>query len=434
MEQKIYKNKKDFIQDIIDYNSGFYNNNDYFSIVVSNIHRIIDFNFYLRDILDIISKEKNTSHFYLFFERITFLKKCSISTINDDFTFVSITFIDIKFNKFYFDHNTINFPLSFILCDFNNPVIFILSQITSSMRFNKTNFYEEINFIKFDIIGNCIFELVEIYKSIEFYQAEINNELLFSNAILKNNDAYISFNNYEENNINRLYIINTNLNNKFIFENTNIIQIDLSNTVLNDNVIMINSCIKNCLNSQTARILKNEELKKSNYIKALEYQAEETKLHKEELKEQFKKDKNLKTLGDILSIELSSLYSDNGQNWVKAFIITLLTNLTFFGFYFSIVNNTWHFILSIFIILLLSIKFIKKEIQIYVYLLILIISGIVFGKVPLKIIYDLFIGQSKTSNFLYRFFIFLNPTNYDGLSILSGQNYIKQFFQVFVIF
>ena len=58
MEQKIYKNKKEFIQDIIDYNSGFYNNNDYFSIVVSNIHRIIDFNFYLRDILDIISKEK----------------------------------------------------------------------------------------------------------------------------------------------------------------------------------------------------------------------------------------------------------------------------------------------------------------------------------------------------------------------------------------
>lgn len=195
-----------------------------------------------------------------------------------------------------------------------------------------------------------------------------------------------------------------------------------------DNLYYSDTNFYNVLNSETARILKNEELKKANYIKALEYQAEETKLHKEELKEQFKKDKNLKTFGDILSIELSSLYSDNGQNWIKAFIITLLTNLTFFGFYFSIVNNTWHFILSIFIILLLSIKFIKKEIQIYVYLLILIISGIVFGKVPLKIIYDLFIGQSETSNFLYRFFIFLNPTNYDGLSILSGQNYIKQFF------
>ncbi|MDA0049915.1 hypothetical protein OFR41_12000 [Brachyspira hyodysenteriae] len=37
-------------------------------------------------------------------------------------------------------------------------------------------------------------------------------------------------------------------------------------------------------------------------------------------------------------------------------------------------------------------------------------------------------GQDLTSNFLYRFFIFLNPTNYDGLSTLSGQNYIKQFF------
>ena len=87
---------------------------------------------------------------------------------------------------------------------------------------------------------------------------------------------------------------------------------------------MIDSSIKNCLNSQTARILKNEELKKSNYIKALEYQAEETRLHKEELKKQFKEDKNLKTFGDILSIELSSLYSDNGQNWIKALAMTIL--------------------------------------------------------------------------------------------------------------
>ena len=51
-----------------------------------------------------------------------------------------------------------------------------------------------------------------------------------------------------------------------------------------------------------------------------------------------------------------------------------------------------------------------------------------FGKVPLKITYDLFMGQDLTSNFIYNFFFFLNPTDYKGLEILSGQNYIKQFF------
>ncbi|WP_101503693.1 hypothetical protein [Brachyspira pilosicoli] len=295
MEEKIYKNKEEFIQDIIDYNSGFYNNNDYFSIVVSNMHRIIDFDFYLKDILYIISEEKNTSHFYLFFDKITFLKKCSIFNINDGFSFVSITFIDATFNEFHFQNNTVNFTFLFISCHFKKPVNFIYSKNENLIIFNKTHFYKEISFIEFDIIGICKFELVEVYKSIKFNLAEINNELLFFNPIFKNDDAYIEFNKDKGNDINRLHILNTNLNNKFIFENINIKYLNLSNTVLNDNINMIDSNIKNCLNSQTARILKNEELKKANYIKVLEYQAEETRLHKEELKEQFKENKNLKT-------------------------------------------------------------------------------------------------------------------------------------------
>lgn len=47
-----------------------------------------------------------------------------------------------------------------------------------------------------------------------------------------------------------------------------------------------------------------------------------------------KKDKTYKDWADILSIGLSSLYSDNGQNWVKALFMTIfITALCFTLFY-----------------------------------------------------------------------------------------------------
>lgn len=409
MEEKIYKNKEEFIQDIIDYNSGFYNNNDYFSIVVSNMHRIIDFDFYLKDILYIISEEKNTSHFYLFFDKITFLKKCSIFNINDGFSFVSITFIDATFNEFHFQNNTVNFTFLFISCHFKKPVNFIYSKNENLIIFNKTHFDKEISFIEFDIIGICKFELVEVCKSIKFNLAEINNELLFFNPIFKNDDAYIEFNKDKGNDINRLHILNTNLNNKFIFENINIKYFNLSNTVLNDNINMIDSNIKNCLNSQTARILKNEELKKANYIKVLEYQAEETRLHKEELKEQFKENKNLKTFGDILSIELSSLYSDNGQNWIRAFICTILFPSVFFTLSFA------PYTITLFILIILCFAypiFYNNNITKYIFC-----SLIAY----LIISFLYMFNDNSHLNFIKELFSFLTPTNFNQI-VYNNEN------------
>ncbi|WP_157159680.1 hypothetical protein [Brachyspira pilosicoli] len=409
MEEKIYKNKEEFIQDIIDYNSGFYNNNDYFSIVVSNMHRIIDFDFYLKDILYIISEEKNTSHFYLFFDKITFLKKCSIFNINDGFSFVSITFIDATFNEFHFQNNTVNFTFLFISCHFKKPVNFIYSKNENLIIFNKTHFDKEISFIEFDIIGICKFELVEVCKSIKFNLAEINNELLFFNPIFKNDDAYIEFNKDKGNDINRLHILNTNLNNKFIFENINIKYLNLSNTVLNDNINMIDSNIKNCLNSQTARILKNEELKKANYIKVLEYQAEETRLHKEELKEQFKENKNLKTFGDILSIELSSLYSDNGQNWIRAFICTILFPSVFFTLSFA------PYTITLFILIILCFAypmFYNNNITKYIFC-----SLIAY----LIISFLYMFNDNSHLNFIKELFSFITPTNFNQI-VYNNEN------------
>ena len=373
--------------------------------------------------------------------------------------------ININYNLFFMNNNETNYKINFNSIVFNNFVSlkkikfnndiniqnsyfnnkFDLFEITfdknvdfSNSVFNKDNI--EYYFYKVTFNRNAFFRSVSIKHKIIFNNMYLENK--FNLSIIESYNTHIEFDNiyfqnsnsylnifYVDKNIHKIILKNTIIDGKIELRNIEVEEADFKGSVINGGLINpVNFKVHKFANRESALFLKNEAYARNNAIDALEYKAKEVEKHKEDLIKDWKNNKNLKTFGDILSIELSSIYSDNGQNWIKAFIITLLTNLTFFGFYFSIVNNTWHFILSIFIILLLSIKFIKKEIQIYVYLLILIISGIVFGKVPLKIIYDLFIGQSETSNFLYRFFIFLNPTNYDGLSILSGQNYIKQFF------
>ncbi|MCZ9981002.1 hypothetical protein OFR20_05630 [Brachyspira hyodysenteriae] len=67
-----------------------------------------------------------------------------------------------------------------------------------------------------------------------------------------------------------------------IFKDCDIGDIDLIGSSIN-NFELINSDYNNFKNWQTARILKNEELKKSNNIKALEYEAIEVNLYRKEL-------------------------------------------------------------------------------------------------------------------------------------------------------
>ncbi|MEI0492867.1 pentapeptide repeat-containing protein [Brachyspira intermedia] len=332
---------------------------------------------------------------------------------------------------------------------FYKKVSFYENKFIEEIKFDNVIFYKEVDFLgayfykKVSFSGTYFHDYVclssSFYDEVSFYGITIKKEMyfgthnekintvIFSDIIFENQKSMLYIGNI--NKVNNFSFVHTAINGQVELNDIEINEADFKGSVINGGYINpVNFKVHKFANRESALFLKQQAYARNNAIDALEYKSKEVEKHKEDLIKDWKNNKNLKTLGDILSIELSSLYSDNGQNWIRAFIITLLTNLTFFGFYFSIINNTWHFILSIFIILLLSIKFIKKEIQIYAYLLILIISGIVFGKVPLKITYDLFMGQDLTSNFLYRFFIFLNPTNYDGLSILSGQNYIKQFF------
>lgn len=384
---------------------------------IGNDSNIIEINFEF-DFQVIKDKVDEIENYKLNFKNIIFNKKVFFENTH---LYNEVFFNNAEFkSEINFSNITYNENLYFNNSIFHNKLHFINSKFYGDVYLNETIINENIN-IKNSLIARNMF----------LNNIKINNNIIFEDIIFEDNNSYLSIKNenIKKNKINNFYFTNVLIDGVIDLQNIEVEKADFKGTVINGGLINpVNFKVHKFANRESALFLKQQAYAANNAIDALEYKAKEVEKHKEDLIKDWKNNKNLKTFGDILSIELSSIYSDNGQNWIKAFIITLLTNLTFFGFYFSIVNNTWHFILSIFIILLLSIKFIKKEIQIYVYLLILIISGIVFGKVPLKIIYDLFIGQSETSNFLYRFFIFLNPTNYDGLSILSGQNYIKQFF------
>lgn len=131
-----------------------------------------------------------------------------------------------------------------------------------------------------------------------------------------------------------------------ILENLKIYTLNLQGTNIVGNFSRINCKIKYVKNWQTARILKHEEYKKSNYIKALKYQSEETRLYKEKLYINNKWYKNLNNVGDIISIGLSSLYSSNGQNWIKSFY-----TLYYFLLYFLLYPITFHVFLYLYALL-----------------------------------------------------------------------------------
>ena len=121
------------------------------------------------------------------------------------------------------------------------------------------------------------------------------------------------------------------INGKIELRNIEVKEADFKGSVINGGLINpVNFKVNKFANRESALFLKQQAYAVNNAIDALEYKAKEVEKHKEDLKYEFKKNKNLKTLGDILSIELSSLYSDNGQNWIKAFICTILFSSVFF--------------------------------------------------------------------------------------------------------
>ena len=113
----------------------------------------------------------------------------------------------------------------------------------------------------------------------------------------------------------QISIINTVIDKRIDFSNVHIAKLNLKGSNVTGTLNRINLKAES-KNWETACILKNEELKRNNTIKALEYHAEEKEHYMKELKKKGK-------IVDLMSLMLSKIVNNHGQNWFQALCFTI---------------------------------------------------------------------------------------------------------------
>lgn len=299
--------------------------------------------------------------------------------INFEFNFYNILtnhlnykynfYLDIDYNIFFnkisfkenviFDGISFNNKLHFFNVFFKKNIIFCNS-IFNDLELRNCYFYRDLYFSdiliedKIDVSTNSNFN-----KELENKKTKFN--LKFDYITFNKNSSYINIERIKENS--NLSITNTIISGKVNIIDIHLNYFNLDNSIINEGYInTLNIEIDNLKSRRTALLLKQEAYKSHNKIDALKYYSEEIKLHKLEIKENLKniyKDYSIKfykkfyeiikNLGDLFSIYMSSLFSDNGQNWIKALICTLSsTFLIFFIFYidFNLKETTFEYFLE----------------------------------------------------------------------------------------
>ena len=235
----------------------------------------------------------------------------------------------------YFIGNTFNYILLFKQAELNNIICFYTSNFKLNLEFLNTNM-----------------------NTIMYFRGSKINELIFNEIIFKDNNTILSIdNNFIENNyydryfnylledekkeilknknneINKIHFYNTKITGKIDLQNIEVNEADFKGSVINGGLINpVNFKVHKFTNRESALFLKQQAYAANNAIDTLQYKAQEVELHKDELIK--KKNKTYKDWADILSIQLSSLYSDNGQNWVKALFMTILITIICFTVFY----------------------------------------------------------------------------------------------------
>lgn len=327
--------------------------------------------------------------------------------------------VEIKNSKFngisFFIRNTFHSILIFSKkCELNNIICFYISNFKSNLEFKNTT----MNTIMY-FRGSTISKLS--FNEIKFND---NNSILsIDNNFIENNyyDRFFYYLledekkeilkdiNKKNNEINKIHFYNIRITGKIDLQNIEVKEADFKGSIIDGGLINpVNFKVHKFANRESALFLKNEAYARNNAIDALEYKAKEIDKHKEDLIKDWQKNKDFKTFGDILSIELSSLYSDNGQNWIRAFICTILFPTVFFTLSYTNfkVGLYFYMLLITYAINILFFKDILKYIinSILVYLIVCIL-------LPL-----LYIGiTSFDESYIKELFMFLIPTNFEQI-------------------
>ena len=243
--------------------------------------------------------------------------------------------------------------------------------IIDNTKFSKVHFKQSADFkdsiikssewfaIKFD--KDADFKRVDFGDTVSFHHVYFGDIGAFWNIkgkyiqfdsihLVEKSNIYFGYINQNKLEDNKTWkIIEDHKNSKLDFTNTmikgivnfntgnNIEKINFKGSQVNDN-LSLELCPEKCENWETACILKDEELKRNNTIKALEYHAEEKEHYMKELWDN-------KKIIDLISLMLSKIVNNHGQNWFQALCFTL--SIPIFSYtLFSLSNNLfWNIVL-----------------------------------------------------------------------------------------
>lgn len=252
----------------------------------------------------------------------------SKNKFRDKVSFRNSKFISKNINK-------LNYRLKFYDSKFFDKLYFKQVYFNLYTYFSKITFYNNVSISLSIIANNTIFKNIEVKKHIKFNSIDFENQ-----------KAALSIKNSIK--INEISFINVIINGRINIQNVGVETVDFKGSVINGGLVNpVNFKVNNFANRESALFLKNEAYARNNIIDALEYKAKEIEKHKEDLSKEIKKKFNIKKFGDIFSICLSSLYSDNGLNWSKSFLCTIL----FPTFFFTLSYNLNYITMFIYIFL-----------------------------------------------------------------------------------
>lgn len=250
---------------------------------------------------------------------------------------------EVNFLNSEFKNNKNNIDSFFLSCNFE-----------SSLIFSNCSFYTNFNFYNCLFPSEVNFEKSKFYSNIEFNGGDINDKINLNNSFIQNN-LVISCNTVNNINLDNISFDNsksllsiTNITNKIKsisfqnivvggiinIQNVKTEKVNFKGSIVTSGAVNpVEFKIDEFENRESALFLKNEAYARNNIIDALEYKAKEIEKHKDNISKEINKKFNINKFGDILSISLSSIYSDNGLNWIKSIFMTILVTTIFFSIF-----------------------------------------------------------------------------------------------------
>lgn len=257
------------------------------------------------------------------------------------------------------DFSNANFKRNVGFADsiFNGKVNFSSSDFEMLADFSRAIFENDVDFSSSLFDGETKFSDANFNQDTRFTRVRLNGTYIFNNIVLNPNTTYIKFSNinYDEKRKeffdirrkSKIQIVNTVIKGRIEFNNVKISEIDFKDSDVDSGIINRINFEANPANWQTASLLKHEALLRDNIIEALEYRKIEKNKHTIELckniigtfKHHKMLSKNIQYIPELLSLIVSKLSNNHGQNWVQAVLFTIFSGLLCFSLAYIHVHN-----------------------------------------------------------------------------------------------